>query len=53
VRFDLATSRTEETDPLHYTYYITVNWDRLFELAASNDIDLRGALTKHTREVDA
>jgi hypothetical protein len=53
VRFDLATSRTEETDPLHYTYYITVNWDRLFDLAALNDIDLRGALTKHMREVDA
>ena len=53
VRFDLATSRTEETDPLHYTYYITVNWDRLFGLAAANDIDLRGALGKHLHEVDA
>ena len=53
VRFDLATSRTEETDPLHYTYYITVNWDRLFGLAASNDVDLRGALGKHLHEVDA
>ena len=53
VRFDLATSRTEETDPLHYTYYISVNWDRLFHLAASNDIDLRGALTKHVPEVES
>ena len=52
VRFDLATSRTEETDHLHYTYYITVDWDRLFELASSRDIDLRAALTKHVHEVD-
>lgn len=52
VRFDLATSRTEETDPLHYTYYVSINWDRLFELAESLDLDLRGELTAHIGEVE-
>jgi hypothetical protein len=47
VRFDLAESRTEETDPLHYTYYISVDWDRLFNVAASQDIALESALNKH------
>ncbi|MEJ7838939.1 MAG: hypothetical protein WKF81_08990 [Thermomicrobiales bacterium] len=53
VRFDLATSRTEETDPLHYAYYVTVDWDRLYTLATAQGIELRGALEKHTAGVDA
>ena len=53
VRFDLATSRSEETDRLQYTYYISIDWDRVFALADAADIDLRGALTKHSHEVDA
>jgi hypothetical protein len=47
VRFDLAESRTEETDPLRYTYYISVDWERLFAVAASQDIALESALNKH------
>ena len=27
VRFDLAESRSEETEPGHYDYFISVNWD--------------------------
>lgn len=52
VRFDLATSRTEETDPMHYTYYVAVDWNRLFDLATTLDLDLRRALTAHADEVD-
>ena len=52
VRFDLATSRTEETDPLHYTYYLTVDWDKLFDLASSIDSDLKFSLTRHLHEID-
>ena len=34
VRFDLAESRSEETEPGHYDYFISVNWDALYQLAA-------------------
>jgi hypothetical protein len=40
VRFDLATSRTEETEPLHYTYHVSVDWDRLGEVARAAGVDL-------------
>jgi hypothetical protein len=53
VRFDLATSRTEETDPMHYTYYISVDWDRLFAIAASQEIALESALSKHAAGVNS
>lgn len=44
VSFDLAASRTEETEPLHYTYHIAIDWDRLAEVARAADIDLERAL---------
>lgn len=44
VGFDLAESRSVETEPGHYDYFITVNWDRLYTFANSSGIDLPTAL---------
>lgn len=44
VRFDLAGSRTEQTDPRHYTYHIAVDWPRLRQVAGEADVDLDGVL---------
>jgi hypothetical protein len=46
VRFDLAESRSEETEPGHYDYFISVNWDRLYEVATAAGIDLPAALAR-------
>ncbi len=40
VSFDLAASRTEETEPLHYVYYVAVDWDRLDDVARAAGVDL-------------
>jgi hypothetical protein len=48
VRFDLARSRTQEIEPMHYVYFISVDWDRLFDLASTQQIDLERALRRHT-----
>lgn len=53
VRFDLATSRTQESEPRQYTYYIAVNWDRLFALADAQNIPLEAALTRAAGEIDS
>lgn len=47
VSTDLATSRTEETAPLRYTYHVAVRWDRLEQLSAEAGIDLARALARH------
>ncbi|MDQ3694059.1 MAG: hypothetical protein M3464_10570 [Chloroflexota bacterium] len=44
VSYELATSRTEETDPMRYRYFVTVNWDRLRSVARSAGVDLASAL---------
>ncbi len=44
VSHDLAASRTEETEPLHYTYHVAIAWDRLAEVAHAADVDLERAL---------
>lgn len=44
VSFGLASSRSEETPP-GYTYYITVNWDKLRQVAAGANIDFDSALS--------
>ena len=44
VSHDLASSRTDETEPMHYTYYIAVDWDRLGELAREAEVELERAL---------
>ena len=46
VRFDLAESRSEETEPGHYDYFISIDWDPLYRLAESAAIDLPGALAR-------
>jgi hypothetical protein len=46
VRFDLAESRSEETEPGHYDYFISVNWDALYELAVRAGVDLPAALAR-------
>jgi hypothetical protein len=43
VSFDLASSRSEETPP-GYTYYVTVNWDKLRQVATGANIDFDAAL---------
>lgn len=50
VRFDLAGSRTEETEPMQYTYYIAVDWSRLFAVAAMAGVELESALNRHLHE---
>jgi hypothetical protein len=49
VGFDLAESRSEETEPGHYDYYIEVKWDALYRTAAGAGIDLPAALARQAR----
>ena len=49
VSFDLAESRTEETEPLHYVYHLRVDWDRLAGVARSAGIDLDAVLEQPSR----
>ena len=44
VSFDLAASRTEETEPLHYVYHVAVDWQRLGAVAQEAGVDLETAL---------
>ena len=44
VRYDLAESRSEETDPGHFIYFVTVTWGDLYQFAEANGIDLPAAL---------
>lgn len=44
VSFELAESRSDEVAPMHYRYTITVNWDRLRQVAADAGVDLDRAL---------
>ena len=46
VSHDLAASRTEETEPLHYRYHVAVDWDRLADVAREADVDLDRALRR-------
>ena len=44
VSFELAESRSEETESMHYQYTITVDWDRLRAVAVNAGVDLNRAL---------
>jgi hypothetical protein len=46
VSYDLASSRTEETEPRHYRYHVAVDWDRLGAAARAAGIDLEQALRR-------
>lgn len=47
VSHDLAASRTEETEPRQYTYYIQVDWDRMDAVAREAGINIERALAKY------
>jgi hypothetical protein len=44
VSFDLAESRTEETEPMHYVYNVRIDWQKLGAVAQRAGIDLDAAL---------
>lgn len=44
VRYDLGESRSEETDPGHFIYFISVSWGTLYAFADAHGIDLPAAL---------
>lgn len=46
VRFDLANSRSEENEPGHYDYFVSIDWDPLYRLADGAGIDLPAALAR-------
>jgi hypothetical protein len=46
VSHDLASSHTEETEPMHYRYRVAVDWNRLEETARAAGIDLDQALRR-------
>jgi hypothetical protein len=46
VGFDLAESRSEETEVGHYDYFVSVNWDPLYQFAESAGVDLPAALAR-------
>jgi hypothetical protein len=48
VSFDLAESRTEETEPMHYIYNVRVDWDKLEAIARQLGMDLDAALAART-----
>ena len=48
VSHDFASSRTQETVPLHYTYHVAVDWDRLNQVADDAGIDLDRALQHYS-----
>jgi hypothetical protein len=46
VRFGLAESWSEETEPSHYNYFISINWDALYDVANRAGVDLPAALAQ-------
>lgn len=44
VGFNLAESRSEETVPGHYDYFVSVDWGALYRFAESAGVDLPAAL---------
>lgn len=44
VSYGLASSRSEETEPMHYRYFIAVDWDRLRSVADAAGVDVDRAL---------
>ena len=52
VRFDLATSRTEQTDPMQYSYYISIDWPKLRDIATSAGVDLDDVLGRASDRIE-
>lgn len=49
VSHDLASSHSEETEPRHYRYFLTINWANLHAAAGSAGIDLDQAISRASR----
>ena len=49
VPYNLAESRSRETEPMHYVYSVSVNWDALGAVAASAGVDLGRAVADVAR----
>lgn len=45
VRLDLAGTHTEQSEPNHYIYHLTIDWPKLRERAREADVDLDAELT--------
>lgn len=46
VRPQLATSHSEQTEPNHYLYHVSVDWQRLGEVANEAGLDLAAELAR-------
>lgn len=46
VGFDLAESRSVETEPGHYDYFVQIDWDALYRTANAAGVDLPAALAR-------
>jgi len=46
VSYDLASSRTEETGPMTYTYYLSIHWPKLRDVALAAGVDLDKVLAR-------
>jgi hypothetical protein len=44
VSYELASSHSVETEPMHYRYFVTVDWNRLRSVANAARVDLERAL---------
>ncbi len=49
VSYNLASSRTEETGPMTYTYYVSVNWPKLRDVAQAAGVDLDRVLDRQAQ----
>ncbi len=49
VPYDLAESRSRETEPMHYVYSVSVNWDALGAVATNAGVDLNRAVADAAR----
>ena len=52
VSFNLARSRTEATSARTYTYYLSVDWPRLRDVALAAGVDLDKALTRQAERLE-
>lgn len=50
VSHDLASSHTEETEPMHYRYFLTINWANLHAAAGAAGVDLDQAISRASRQ---
>ncbi len=49
VSFELAESHTAETEPMHYTYRVVIDWPGLTDLAKEAGVDLEVAISEASK----